>query len=506
MNSADCLHIAIRTAAALSARAALSGMLVIGAVWTGISSCQASSGFDPKPWLADLQVMRTALATRYANLEWAVHDHGADLNEYFARARKRIETADDAGSARAAFDGLIRRLGDGHVEIDWPARSSTPAAAQDTCAAIGYDASKSAPPLAGLASNYRPLTTKNAPEFPAGIIAVGQHHLGVIKIGLFSPQGSPTLCPATLAALSVPLHAPCDDKCAERVDRLAHARMTRDFITQLGALKSAGADTLLVDITGNGGGSEWAEAAARMVTAVRLHSERLAFVRGKQWADEFAALEKDLQTAARSAQPQDRRSLLQLAQSAAEKRVDATRRCDSAPLWKGSRLSCAWLGDGFYASGLLASADPKSLWGKPWAASVFTPMEYPYEEGVWTGPLVVLVDGETWSAAEEFAAVLQDNHAALVVGEPTGGAGCGHTDGAAPVLLPHSGGTLELPDCARLRADGSNEVRGITPDISLRWGRHDGPARRAQVLAQQLSMIVETAQRQTQDAKRGQPR
>jgi C-terminal processing protease CtpA/Prc len=39
-------------------------------------------------------------------------------------------------------------------------------------------------------------------------------------------------------------------------------------------------------------------------------------------------------------------------------------------------------------------------------------MQFPYEAGVWRGPLVVLIDGGTGSAAEEFAAALQDNHAA----------------------------------------------------------------------------------------------
>ena len=118
-------------------------------------------------------------------------------------------------------------------------------------------------------------------------------------------------------------------------------------------------------------------------------------------------------------------------------------------------------------------------------------MEHPYREGVWRGPLLVLVDGETWSAAEEFAAVLQDNHAATIIGEPTGGAGCGHTDGSEPATLSNSGAKLSLPDCARLRADGSNEVRGILPDVALPWGRHDGPRLRAAELLKALPVVVD---------------
>jgi hypothetical protein len=99
--------------------------------------------FDPKPWLEDLAQMRAAMAANYANLEWAAFDRGADLDDYFARARGRIENARDEGSARAAFDGLVRRLGDGHVEIEWP-NPASPHPSPGTCADAGFDSTKSA--------------------------------------------------------------------------------------------------------------------------------------------------------------------------------------------------------------------------------------------------------------------------------------------------------------------------------------------------------------------------
>lgn len=105
----------------------------------------------------------------------------------------------------------------------------------------------------------------------------------------------------------------------------------------------------------------------------------------------------------------------------------------------------------------------------------------------------MLVDSETWSAAEEFAAVLQDNRAAVIMGEPTGGAGCGHTDGGTPTTLPNSGAVMEVPDCARIRADGSNEVRGIEPDILVGFRHSDGPRNRARAFAAKLQAAVSQA-------------
>ena len=53
---------------------------------------------------------------------------------------------------------------------------------------------------------------------------------------------------------------------------------------------------------------------------------------------------------------------------------------------------------------------------------------------------------------------------------------------------------MEVPDCARIRADGSNEVRGVRPDVLVGWRRMDGPNRRAQDFAAALSAIVGRAE------------
>jgi C-terminal processing protease CtpA/Prc len=100
--------------------------------------------------------------------------------------------------------------------------------------------------------------------------------------------------------------------------------------------------------------------------------------------------------------------------------------------------------------------------------------------------LIVLVDQETWSAAEEFAALLQDNRAATVMGARTGGAGCGYTYGGDPTTLKNSGVVLKLPDCVRFRSDGSNEVRGIIPDVPIALRADDGLQLKAKLVADRL--------------------
>ena len=73
-------------------------------------------------------------------------------------------------------------------------------------------------------------------------------------------------------------------------------------------------------------------------------------------------------------------------------------------------------------------------------------------------------------------------------------AGCGHTDGGTPTTLRNSHAVLEVPDCARFRADGTNEVRGIRPDVLIGWRKMDGRTRRAADFAAMLPAALQTAE------------
>jgi hypothetical protein len=475
-------------------------LALVAGIVCGAVNLEAAPQFDAGPWLEDLDQARAAVAQKYANFDWLVFDREIDLSQSLATARRRIEAASSEAEARAAFDRLAAHLGDDHVGFRWPAPARSSASPSGSrCSAIGFDPQMAAAPLAAFAAGYRPLANPPAPEFPAGIIAVGHTRVGILKLGLFSPAGYPQLCEAALQALAIPASAPCDDACQGRVMEWAAAQMTRDFAAQLRAISAAGASALVVDIAGNGGGTEWAEAAARMLTPIRLRSERLRFVRGEHWSKTFADEESDLQKAQASRAP-DAAFLTPLIAQLEARRKDAATPCSSEPYWRGVRPACAWLGEGFYGSGLLASADPAVLRGKAWASLVFSPMQFPYEEGVWRGDLIVLVDADVASAASEFTAVLQDNRAAIIMGAPSSG-GCGHTEGGTPTVLKNSGAILSVPDCARFRADGTNEARGIEPDVLVGFLK-EGPHLRAARFLAQLPEALSRARRLSQKSNR----
>jgi hypothetical protein len=308
-------------------------LLAFAVACASITHAFAAQPYDPKPWLDDLAQMRTAFSTGYANFEWAVFDHEVDLAALFADTQKRVETANSDADARAAFDRLIRRLGDGHVELHWPAHGATAQTNAPADACSDYDPVRAARPLAAYAKGYVALETPQSDAFPAGIIVSGKHRVGIIKIKLFHPSFRPDYCRAALAALAIPADKPCDDACKDKIDDWTQAAMNRDFIAQIGALKDAKIDTLLVDVADNGGGSEWSDAAARMLTTIRLVSPRQGFVRGPHWVKKLGDLEDNLREAADKTSPQDRKMLLAYADEAAAKKAVAATPCDASPLW-----------------------------------------------------------------------------------------------------------------------------------------------------------------------------
>jgi len=456
----------------------------------GAQPIGSAATFDPEPWLEDLDQMRSAFTTKYPDLEWEVFQHELDLSALFEDTRTRLRGARDVAESQKALTDLTRHFGDRHVGLRWPGafNSVSTAGSSTDCAELGYDKKMQAWPLATLMPGFIALSPAPSSIFPAGLLTIAGHKIGIIKIPMFSPRAFPEFCEAAITELQIDRSMSCDTACAERIESWGSARMTLDLQGTIDAIKAAGAETLLIDVSDNGGGSEWAEAAARMVTATRLESTPMYFMKGAHWARRLASKENELRMAARSANGKDAELLTQLADLVAARRKDAETPCDGEPLWHGKHPSCVWLGNGFYSTGLLRSGDAATLRSKSWGKLVFTPLQYPYKDGIWHGPLIIVVDGGTGSAAEQFAAELQDNHAAIIVGAPTVGAGCGHTDGGTPTTLKNSGAILEIPDCMRIRPNGLNLASGVQPDVLVGLRTDDSPHRRAELLVDKLKI------------------
>ena len=470
----------------------------VDAVWAQANpsnACTAGS-FDARPWMDDFDQLTAEMTSHYSGLEFAVQVRHMDLPTLRRETAAKLSQSCDEVEARRVLQKFLDSFGDGHLEIDWP-KSTVPAVetkqtSQSLCARLGYEkkAFKTGVDFSQL-PQFSSVRGEEAEWFPGGVLRLNNDtRLGVIRIAVFSEHWFPDACEQAVREMKLADSAACDEKCENTIEREAGNRLTAAIVRRSAQLQAAGASAILVDITRNGGGSNWAEAPPRVLSRVPLRESPFGFIKHEHWTkqlrDQLADVETDLKKAAG---PKDT-----LQEAAARLRVGIERSqqpCDRSRVWTDGTLPCSVLvGDVLSNGGILPYATPGSFATLESRTVLFHPLLYTYTESPARLPLYVAVDGDTWSAAEYFAAILQDNAAATIVGEVTGGAGCGYTNGGIPTTLKNSHASVKMPDCVRFRKDGSNEVNGITPDVLVPWSKHDSSFLRAEKMFQALLIAV----------------
>lgn len=443
---------------------------------------QPLHAFDAAPWLKDFEQLRAEIAASYANLDSAIHDRKLDLPALRKMTEERIRNAKSDSEARDAIDWFLRQFGDGHVSMNWPSASaapSSPAQKASICASYargdmgGIDFSK--------LPEYTALAGDEAVHFPGGLLRLSDKQIaGVLRIHLFMETAHPELCPAAMKTLGLTEDSECDPYCHFRIGLAAGDLLTAALERRIEALRKAGATALIVDITGNGGGSNWVEPAARVLTPIRLRTPKLSFVKHDHWRSILRTRLKDVEADLESGKGP--KALLEATAADLRKAIaKADEACDRSGVWNGQKPECsAIVEDLLHFTGSQAYLEPGTLANEMGSRyAVFMGSQYRYTEGANKLPLYVMVDGGTASSSEYFAAMLKDNGAATIVGAPTLGAGCGFTDGGYKPKLANSGGVVNLPDCIRERADGTNEALSVYPDVFVPWRTRDSRHQRA---------------------------
>jgi hypothetical protein len=453
--------------------------------------------YSAAPWIADLGQIKQIIAEQAPNLEWSIRERGLDLAELARRTEDNLYAAKSDTAAREVLRELLNNLGDGHVSLEWPDEKEPEEAAWGTasiCRSLGYSDEERSAGLPFDQVGGRTVATPDSTVFPIYVLDLPGGKLGILRIPSFHEWGYYRFCPQAVADIGLPEDGECAEDCGAAIGRKAADLLTRAVANQIEALKKEGVTALAVDITQNGGGSLWLDPVARMLTPVKLKTSPLAFTRTATWRD---ALKANLQAVeADLANPivglGYRTVLTEAKAKLSAALADAAISCDRAMMWDDKDPGCSLMSSTrLYASGVLDYAEPGEYTLLRSAGALFFSSLYAYDEGVWRGPLYVLLDEGAASAAEHFATLLKDNGAATLIGEPTFGAGCGWmAAGDQPFHLARTGGELHVPDCIWFRKDGSNEVAGVEPDIVVPWRFYDNgvqKARRAIAVLRTLS-------------------
>lgn len=417
----------------------LSLALTIGVAsgFLGAASTSSARLTPPQDPAGVLESVERFLAERYANFPDRVRTLRVDLPALHARTDSALRAARSDAESRRALEAMLATFRDGHLSLRRiPPRVGTSegsrasqgvssrAAAAEVCGAWGYGRSRSRTMFSSL-EGYTPLPRDGAP-FERGTLDWSGARFAVLRIDTFGLDPHAASCAAAWQNWQASAtSATCADACADSLRAVIGQIIADSLRSTVAQLANSGARTLIIDLTGNGGGTEWVSRAVRAISVHRVPPMRIA--------------------------------TLQSATPAGS--------CDPMLAWRDrTAVPCD-----FRTTRPTNSRD---------AALEAT--------GPWRGRLVVVIDRNTASAAEQFAANLIDYAAAESIGERSYGSGCGFTSANRALPIPSLMLELRAPDCSRFRADGSNEVDGITPSILADWGDARSARRRAESLLRRL--------------------
>jgi hypothetical protein len=470
-------------------------LLCFSAIFT--SHAAGAADFDRKAWQEDYTYLKSALEQNYANLAWLGSPQGGvDLPALDLRTQRALDQAETDKDARAAILAFVAGFHDGHFSRLASIRPGEPVIANAApptpgnadavadCTALGYTATTTAPfslPLESL-SGFRLETDVMPQVFRAGVFTNAQgSRLGIVRIQQFDPRDYPALCVQVWATI-------------KQSGKLVETRALRQGIRTkwfeaLAALlrkfQSERVNAVIVDVGDNSGGGDEGDWTPRLFSDGPVHSARLLMAAAPAASAYFDEQLSDLHKAV-DGRANSNPELVSAAKSAVsvfQKRKAAigSMICDMSWAWREQRewnpSGCSRLIEAGFASGAVNYMAVSSVSDRDLASSVYWPAIVDPYRGSWSGPVYVLTDGKTYSAAEMFAAVMHDNGIAKLVGSRTGGDGCGFMHNDPPTVLPHSQLRFRVPDCVRLRADGTDEVAGIQPDLVVqRTEGEDGEA------------------------------
>lgn len=222
--------------------------------------------YDSKAWLEDHSHLKNELAQNYANLDWVVQHRKIDLRALDEETQQSIRGAYSRIGATFAIRRFVTAFRDPHLKLviddgstdSQSSNTQTLSPAPPTKIAsiedVGYEIGERSfrfpfdrlPHWKQLDNQY----------FPTGI----SDQLGVLRIASFGEDQYLDACRTifqpnmTRVALKLAVRSLLQSKLKE----------------SLSILKKAGAKSLLVDITGNGGGTEWVTEVIPLLTDKEL--------------------------------------------------------------------------------------------------------------------------------------------------------------------------------------------------------------------------------------------
>jgi hypothetical protein len=461
--------------------------------------------YDPKPWLEDYQRLRFLMGEKYVNLDWSIAAYGIDVRELHAQTYHDLVYARSDKEAGRVLNRFVDSFKDPHMALipkgepplgPQPAtrplsRSTEPA---DACAALNYQYRAGYPAFTlQPAKSYRRLRGSNS--FPAAVLEgqAGAAAIGLLRIGSFNERDYRGACMREWPGFGQSLKGTCERGCQRDFDLAVSARLLRELSFRIRELRLAGVGAILIDVTDNSGGYAWARAAAQLFTRRPLPVLRASVSKGHHTTESLLEDRRVVfhYLATHRLTPSDQAALETALCRLDDLIAETGTLCMAGPVWDGEpwRLSCSRLSTRPYFHGGVLESDPGGHFPLEVASVIHIEGFYPRLPTAWDGPVAVLMDEDTASAAEIFAGSLKFGAGAVLLGRHTANAGGGWSLGRYGWGLEHSGMHLYMPDTASYWPTGENARVGLEPDVRSPIPPRENPAFTAAWLARTLRSL-----------------
>lgn len=422
--------------------------------------------FDRNAWLADFKQLERIISNVYPNLESKIEVNGLNLYETDREIRAHLKKAQSDAEATDILKEFVANFKDGHFLL----KAEDTASQSSSELGSGPPLTKTTPGTVACAQTMG-AKSKNIPfQFPTpkemgfsevkihassfahATLQIGKNKIGFARIAAFGQGNYPELCAQEWETYRDTVDGNCDKKCQEKFvyERLPN-RLLAEFEQALAHLAREEITALILDITSNGGGTDWVGAVMRMLTTKPVLCGQFGFIRHPHWAKNFREQKEELFTKLKAATDPELKQKLQTKLTQVEVDLkEVTKKCDRSKIWttKGYKPSCSLV-----VKRPVLDCSPNE--------------DFQYKSGIYQAPLFVLVNNGTASVSEDLVGRFKDSGIATIIGERTKGSGCGFTNGGIKLKLKNSGIRVVMSDCARFLRDGTNEVQGIAPDIEL---------------------------------------
>ncbi len=461
--------------------------------------------YDYKAWLADYSYLQRSIGGFYANLDWAAERGIPDLRELDRETFHALLHASSDEEAQKILRGFVRAFGDGHLSLrraNAPPLDPEPAPdlllsrltpPERACEALSFNDSgeQDFPFQLETVSRFRERAGANS--FASGVLDFEGRRFGLIRIGSFDEKDFRGACRREWFVFRQTLAGTCEGDCRLSFSLRVADRLLREIAARIRQLDQAGSQILVVDVTGNSGGRGWHRLAAQLFSSKYLPPLRAAYVRNAMTVESLEyGRGQILRYLLRRNPAPDVRGELEKALCRLDDLVaEAEKPCDAAWFWgdQARQSGCTRLTTRpLYSSHLLDRYDGPQL---PFEiqAQVFNDGIYGPTRFAWRGPVVVLIDEDSASAAELFAGNLQHLAGSVLVGLPTAATGSGWSLGRRAWILPRSKMQLYMPDTVQYWPDGENAREGLVPDVPTRWSRNQDPVKMAKELLEALRAV-----------------